>query len=174
MLKIEGATLENFKDIPSPCRYCLYWQTKGEYSQEMLKSEREKEKREWFKKVTSTSGPCIKTAYLNGKPIGFMQYAPAKFFPQVKEYTSEQPSTEAVFIACLFIIDKDDRGKGFGRAMLKGLLDDLKQRGFKVVETYARRSSAENPSGPLKLYLKHDFRARNEENDFPLVHLELR
>jgi hypothetical protein len=57
--------------------------------------------------------------------------------------------------------------------MHQNLVVELKERGFKAVETFARKSSENNPSGPLKLYLKHDFKIKNGKDDFPLVRLEL-
>ncbi|NWF87601.1 hypothetical protein HXY32_07335 [Candidatus Bathyarchaeota archaeon] len=97
MLKIENATNSNFKDIPNPCRYCLYWQTSNAYREEMLKPEMEQQKREWFNKVSNEFGCCIKIVYLTDTPIGFIQYAPAKFFPRTKEYASGPPSEDTVF-----------------------------------------------------------------------------
>ena len=71
----------------------------------------------------------------------------------MKEYASGPPSENAVFIACLYIANKEMRGKGLGTSMLENLIVELKEKGFKAVETFARRSSEDNPSGPLKLYL---------------------
>ena len=57
--------------------------------------------------------------------------------------------------------------------MLENLIAELRGRGFKAVETFARKSSQNNPSGPLELYLKHGFKIKTDRNDFPLVRLEL-
>jgi GNAT superfamily N-acetyltransferase len=164
----------SFKRIPNPCRYCLYWQTSGDFGEEMLGPEMEKKKLEWFNKVIKEFGSCIRLAYSSGIPVGFAQFAQTKFFPQVKDYTSGPPSGDAVFIACLYITDKDSRGKGIGTAMLDDLVVELQKRGIKAVETFARRSSENNPSGPLELYLKRGFRiVRGEKDDFPLMRREL-
>lgn len=166
-------TSNNFNDIPNPCRYCLYWQTKGAYGEEQLKPEMAQKKREWFDKVSSEFGNCIKIAYLADTPIGFMQYAQAKFFPRTKEYASQPLGEDAVFLACLYITSKEARGKGLGTIMLRNLLAQLKAGGFEAVETFARKDSSENPSGPLALYLKHNFKTKNEKDGFPLMRLEL-
>jgi GNAT superfamily N-acetyltransferase len=111
-------------------------------------------------------------AYLNGVPTGFVQYGPPRFFPRVKEYASGPPSRDAIFLACLYVADKEARGKGSGKAMLKGLLAELRKRRIKVVETFARKSSESNPSGSLELYLKHGFKIIKDKDDFPLVRFE--
>ena len=138
----------------------------------MLKPEMETRKREWLNKVVSEFENCIKLAYLNDIPIGFIQYAPAKFFPRLKEYAAGPPSEDAVFIACLYIANRKERGKELGTRMLENLIAEVKERGFKAVETFARKSSENNPSGPLKLYLKHNFKIENDKDDFPLARLE--
>lgn len=173
MLTIEKVNRDNFKDVPGPCRYCLYWQTIGPFDEKTLKPEMEQRKREWFNKVIREFGNCGFVAYLSGFPIGFIQYAPAKFFPRVGEYTSGPPSEDSVFLACLYIANKKEHGKGLGTAMLENLIAELRGRGFKAVETFARKSSQNNPSGPLELYLKHGFKIKTDRNDFPLVRLEL-
>jgi len=52
-------------------------------------------------------------------------------------------------------------------------LDELRAREIEAVETLARRESAENPSGPLAFYLEHGFRVYRDDEEFPLVRLEL-
>lgn len=173
MLKIEKIDKHNFKDIPSPCKYCLYWQTSGPFDEKMLKPEMEDEKREWLSKVIREFGNCGFIAYSSGVQIGIIQYAPPGFFPRIKDYASGPPSRDAIFLACLYIANKEARGKGLGTAMLRELLAELRKRKFEAVETFARRDSEDNPSGPLELYLKNGFRIKNDKNDFPLVHLEL-
>jgi GNAT superfamily N-acetyltransferase len=173
LFKIEKVDRNNFKDAPSPCKYCLYWQTNGPFDEKTLKPEMEREKREWFNKATREFGNCGFTAYFSGVPIGFIQYAPTKFFPRVREYASGPPSEDAVFLACLYITNKEARRKGLGTAMLKELLAELRKRKFKAVETFARKNSENNPSGPLELYLKHNFKIKNDKDDFPLVRFEL-
>jgi ribosomal protein S18 acetylase RimI-like enzyme len=172
LFKIENVDESNFQDTPNPCRCCLYWQTNGEFGEQTLKPEMETKKRKWFNKVAKEFGSCIKIAYLDNVPIGFIQYAPAKFFPRLKEYAAGPSSEDAVFIACLYISNRKERGKGLGTKMLENLIAELKEREFKAVETFARTSSENNPSGPLKLYLKHNFKIKNDKDDFPLVRLE--
>lgn len=173
MFKIENVNEDNFKDIPGMCKYCLYWQASGAFGEDMLKPEMEREKRAWLNKVTKEFENCVKIAYFNNVPTGFMQCAPARFFPRAKEYVSGPPSEDAILIACLYIPNKEARGKGIGTAMLKELLAELKTRKVKAVETFAGKSSENNPSGPLKLYLKHNFKTIREKDGFPLLRLDL-
>jgi len=174
LLKIEKVDRNNFKDIPSPCKYCLYWQTILPFDEKMLKPEIEREKQEWFKKVIREFGNCAFIAYSSGVPIGFIQYASIGFFPRVEEYASGPPSEDAVFLACLYIANKEARRKGLGTAMLKELLAKLRTRKFEAVETFAGKKSEINPSGPIELYLKNGFKIKNDKDDFPLVRFDFK
>jgi GNAT superfamily N-acetyltransferase len=172
MLKIEAVTSKNFEDIPDPCKYCLYWQTSNSFNNAIVKQEIKKKKREWFEKVVKTFGNCMKIVYLSNVSIGFIQYAPPKFFPRIEEYASGPSSEDAVFLACLYITNRKARGKGFGTHMLEDVITELGEKGHKAVETFARKDSSNNPSGPLKFYLKNGFKIEREKDDYPLVRLE--
>ncbi len=133
----------------------------------------EKEKLRRLSVVEKAFGNCVKIARLNGVAIGFMQYAPTKYFPRVNSYVSGPPSEGAVFIACLYIMEKDQRRKGYGTVMLEELLKEVSKRGFKAVETFARTYSENNPSGPLAFYIRHGFEILRQKDDFPLIRLTL-
>lgn len=170
MLKLAPVTKENFKDIPDQCRRCFYWQTTAEFSGKDMTKEMEEKRQKWFlqmEKEFGCSGGFI--AYYNNAPVGFVQYAPWKYFPNVKEYRSGPPSEDAAFLACLYIPKEENRKKGLGTLILKNGISQLKQQGFKAVETFTRKSSSENPSGPLAFYLKNGFKIKCDDSDFPLV-----
>jgi len=78
-----------------------------------------------------------------------------------------------VLLACLFITKPQWRGQGLGSLLLKAILDELSARGFRAVETFARRESAENPSGPLEFYLGHGFFVLRDDPEFPLLRRDL-
>jgi hypothetical protein len=168
-------TKENFGDVPDYCRRCLYWQSHGDFNAKDMTKEIEHKKLEWFlqvQKETEYSGGFI--AYHDQKPIGFVQWAPAKYFPNTEEYRSGPPSEDAAFLACLYIPKEENRKKGLGTLILKTGISHIKQQGFKAVETFARKSSSDNPSGPLEFYLKNRFKIKRNDSDFQLVRLELK
>jgi hypothetical protein len=57
--------------------------------------------------------------------------------------------------------------------MLAYLLSDLKSRGYKVVEAFARTKPESAPANPLGFYLKHGFMVKRKRDEFPLVRREL-
>ncbi|MEX2689200.1 MAG: GNAT family N-acetyltransferase [Candidatus Njordarchaeum guaymaensis] len=172
-LEIIDISIKNFEKIPKPCKYCLYWQTCGPFSPSSISPEMKYKKREWIIRTLDDFGKCGYIILFDGSSVGFVQYAPARFFPRIRDYKSETLDEGAIFIACLYIVERRLRRKGFGSVILKHLIKDLRARGFKAIETFARKKSEENPSGPLEFYLKYGFKIKEDINDFPLVRLEL-
>jgi len=175
MLKLVPITKDNFKDIPEPCRRCTYWQTTGEFSAKDMTEKMEKKRLDWFLKMEKEHGYSAGfIAYHNSTPVGFVQCASAKYFQNTKEYRAGPPNENVAFLACLYISQEENRKKGLGTLILKEGISQLKQMGFGAVVTFARKSSQENPSGPLEFYLKNEFKIKRDDSDFPLVRLELK
>jgi GNAT superfamily N-acetyltransferase len=130
-------------------------------------------KLKWLRSVRNTFGECGKIMYVDGKPVGYAQYAPPKMLPLSAEYPSGPPSKDAVLISCLFIAHKEYRGKGLGSLLLKSIVEDLRGRGVRAIETFARKNSPNNPSGSMKFYLKNGFMFFRDDLEFPLMRLEL-
>jgi len=180
---IKDITPENFSDIPKSCRSCIYWEYPEDFEKIRLMEQNKKlqlcaeRKKDWFLKTLKEFGNCGKIVYYNNKPVGYAQYAPFIRFPQTKNYESKRlgkPDGGVIFLSCLYIPNKSVRGKGVGTQLLKHIINDLKKRRFKAVETFARRGSSNNPSGPIELYLKEGFYVKEElDSEYALVQLDL-
>ena len=179
MLKIEFVSQKNFQDLPDfrlfpfSCKYCVYWESLGGFDEKVEKSMAEKIKRNWFRDVSKEFGNCGFIVYLENAPIGYVQYAPARFLPRTQQYKCGPPSKDAVFLACLYIPKRALRGKGIGKYMLTHVLSDLEKRDYKAVEAFARTTPESTPVSPLGFYLKHGFIVKREKDEFPLVRREL-
>jgi len=183
-VEIEDIKEANLVDIPKACRDCVYWEfpqefekVKAEKAEAQKKSMLEQKKREWFVQILKEFGTCGKIAYYNGKPVAYAQFAPSVWLPKTSHYESKpvgKLEEGVVFLSCLYIADETLRGKGLGEALLKNIIEDLKRRGFKAVETFARRGDSKNPAGPLEFYIKNGFIIKDNTNpEFPLVQLYL-
>lgn len=176
-IRVKGLTQETFKEVPYPCKVCLYWRAPKDFDRDLPDDLLEAEKERWLFGIWTNFGECGKIAYWNDVPIGFACYAPAHFFPQIRAYEAKpyhRIEEDIIFICCLYIIEEELQRKGIGRGLLRLILEDLKGRGYRFVETFARRGSSINPSGPLEFYLSAGFRIVNEVNpEFPLVRLDL-
>lgn len=182
-MKIEIVNLgeANLNDAPEwethpfSCKYCIWW----EFPEECKDPAKEKKedmfqkKLQWLRNTKKTFGNCGKIAYVDGKPVGYAQYAPSKLLPHSADYRSGPPSDDAVLLSCLFIPGKGARGLGLGTCILQSITDELRKRKIKAVETFARKGNPNNPSGPVEFYLKNGFRIHIDDNEFPLIRLDL-
>jgi len=181
-MKIEIASLteENLKDAPEwdghpfSCKYCTYWEFPEECTDPAKKKKEDmlEKKLSWLRNTNKVFGNCGMIAYVSGKPAGYAQYAPPKLLINLAGYTS-RPSDDAVLISCLFIPQKELRRSRMGSQLLRSIIDDLRRRGVKAVETFARKGKPDNPSGPVEFYLRNGFRIYEDDKEFPLMRLEL-
>ncbi|UCC69374.1 MAG: GNAT family N-acetyltransferase [Armatimonadota bacterium] len=175
---LSEAVLEHLPDWSSHgsardagCRFCLYWEEPDRAKWPEPLHEREALKREWVRRVTAEFGVCGKLAFVGSKAVGYSQFSPPAHLPNVTSYECGPPSSDAVFVACLFVV-REHRGHGVGSALLRAVVAELSSRGVEAVETLARRGSADNPSGPLGFWLKHNFTVVREDDEFALVRQE--
>jgi GNAT superfamily N-acetyltransferase len=169
---LADVTEANLGRLPDAgCKCCLYWEQPDRDLWPESPAEREVLKREWFHSVSAEFGGCGKLVSVGSDVIGYAQFAPVIHLPGVAEYQCGPPGEDAVFIACLYLWEM--RGRGIGSALLEAILTDARARGLAAVETYARKGSANNPTGPLAFWLKHGFSVVREEEDFALVRREL-
>jgi len=178
---VEDIRKGNLKDIPESCRGCVYWEFPEDFGkgkdEPQRKLEFETKKREWFEKTLDEFGTCGKIVYHNSKPIAYAQYASSTRLPNVNHYESKpvgKLEEGVVFLSCLYVADETMRGSGIGEMLLQNIIEDLRRRGFKAIETFARRSEANNPSGPMEFYIKNGFHIKDKTNsEFPLMRLFL-
>ncbi len=179
-IDIVNLTKENLSDAPEwdshpfSCKYCIYWEFPDEYG-DSVKGKRSyllQKKTLWLQDTKRIFGDCGKLMYLNGEPIGYAQYAPPEFLPRSSYYHSDPPDYDAVLISCLFIPRNEFRGKGFGSQLLENILVELRKRGIKTVETFARKGNPDNPSGPEGFYVKNSFVTKKVDLEFSLMRLE--
>ena len=150
---IQQADTENFKDLPNfrlfpySCKYCAFWEDE-DFSEKTRRDCAEETKRRWFLDMMARFGSCGLIAYVDGEPIGFAQYAPTEYFPSVTKYDDVIPSRDAVFLACLYIADRQLRKKGIGTRMFEKLSSDLRIRGCGAIEAFARTSCTPSDNVP--------------------------
>ena len=180
-IDIEDIRKSNLKDIPESCRGCVYWESPNDFEKSkdnpQKKAELEIKKREWFEKTLEEFGSCGKIVYHQGKPVAYAQYSTSERLPHVNSYESKpvgKLEEGVVFLSCLYVADETVRNKGIGEQLLQNIIEDLRRKGFKAIETFARRDSANNPSGPMAFYIKNGFHIKDKTNaEFPLMRLFL-
>ncbi len=178
---VEDIRKSNLKDIPERCRGCVYWEFPEDFEkakdEPQKKPEFEVKKRQWFEKTLDEFGTCGKIVYHKSKPVAYAQFSSSAGLPNINTYESKpvgKLGEGAVFLSCLYVADETMRGRGIGKMLLQNIVEDLRRRGFKTIETYASRSSPNNPSGPVEFYVRNGFHVKDKTNpEFPLMRLFL-
>jgi hypothetical protein len=154
-VSIEDITQENLKDIPEPCKACLYWESpavKGKQQSTTEKTLHTAEKAAWFLKTLKEFGNCGKILCVDNEPVGYAQYSCASRLPNTQGYGAKKLGTmqeKVAFISCLYVSNSNFRGKGLGKRLLDDIIFNLRNRGFNAVGFYVKERLKENPDFAL-------------------------
>jgi len=125
----------------------------------------------WLRKVYSKFGSCVKVAYVNGKPVGMIQYAPKDIFPHV----NRPDAHKTILIHCIYIADKKYTGKGIGRSLVEALIKDLRKphpylkgEKFEKIEALAGKGRP-GPAGPVEFFVKLGFEVTKQFDEYDIL-----
>jgi GNAT superfamily N-acetyltransferase len=153
------------------------WETGGRRPASCVPAAARDEPARWVARVRGAWGDCGRVAYENGEVLGFVKYAPARFFPQVASMPAGRPDDDAVLIACLHV-EPDVRDAGLGKVLLQAALRDLVSRGERAVEAYASSPEApdreRSPLMSVEFLLRQGFTVVRPHASTPLMRLELK
>jgi hypothetical protein len=123
---LTGATVET---TPTPCRACVWWQTRGN---------REPEKRKWIERAEDEWGTWG-TIYRDddGRVLGSMQYGPAHLFPRAADLPAGPPSEDAVLVTCAYLLT--DSQPWVEQSLFLAAIGEARDRGAEALEAFAYR-----------------------------------
>ncbi|GBE22208.1 MAG TPA: GNAT family N-acetyltransferase [Actinobacteria bacterium] len=158
-VRIDGSNLR--QAVEATCGHCLYWEEPEFFATLEAKPFPPvwvDHKRAWFEKTWAEWGACGFLALSDGKPAGYVQYAPTQRFPGFYryDYGMEKPPDAEVMVTCLHV-PVPFRASGIGTRLLRAVVDDIRARSLGRLWAYVRLDSANNPAGPLDLYLAGGF-----------------
>ena len=179
-IKLSYITEKKLKELPEwtgfpySCKYCSYWESPQEFQARGKDEIRKlmKTKSRWLKNVRNDFGECATIMHINDKPVGYSQFSPPEFLPNLMNYPLF-PNPDAILISCLFIFENKNRRKEFGTVFLNAVAENLENRNIHAIETLARKSSPQNPAGPIEFYLKNEFIIYKDDKEFPLMRFDL-
>ena len=174
--RIRALTVDRVADLPDPCCSCAMWELGGRAAPSCDSAHEREELRAWVEDVRAEWGECGRIVYENGETLGFVKYAPPRFFPQVISMPSGPPDSDSVLIACLRVVD-DARDAALGKVLLQATLRDLVMRREKAVEAYAVTRPLERDRTPLmsvEFLLRQGFAVARPHPVHPLMRLELK
>jgi ribosomal protein S18 acetylase RimI-like enzyme len=118
-------------------------------------------------------------AYDGGEVVGWVNAQPRHKLPHCFARLGISPTPlacapfEAAAIVC-FVIVPTQRRRGIARALLRGAIESLAARGFKLVDAFPFKSgdserAADHYHGPLPIFLDAGFSVLSEHKDLTVV-----
>lgn len=133
--------------------------------------------RGWFETVREEWGECGRVVYEDDEVLGFVKYAPSRYFPQAFTFAASPLDGDVPLIACLHVAE-GARRHGLGRLLLLAALRDLVLRGEKRVEAFGYAPPMADidatPMLGIQFLLRHGFTVSRPDATYPLLQLELR
>ncbi len=123
--EIRDLTAENIDDLVSVCT------SQSHLRQARTLAEGNQRKKMWMEKALEVFGSCAKIAYVNGEPIGFVEFYPVQMFPILRHTMKDQ---KTILITCVFVRGKGTKaqrgyqGQGIGSKLIQALIEDLERR----------------------------------------------
>jgi GNAT superfamily N-acetyltransferase len=158
---------ENFANLIPSCAWCVYWEFPQAFDGKISPEKGRAMKADWLREY-GADAPVGGVALSGSEVCGFIQFGPAGLFPRRTEYDSGPVSDDALFITCLSVAPAH-QGKGVARYLLEQAEQEAARQGFAALESFARRGSSNNPSGPLEMFVACGFEILRNGSEFPLV-----
>ncbi|GAB3198420.1 GNAT family N-acetyltransferase [Nocardioides hungaricus] len=124
--KIVRLTLDHLETFHAPCRSCLFWELDPVRRERTEDASAEKDA--WVSEVLREWGSCGRVALVDGRPAGYVVYAPEAFVPGAAGFPTAPASPDAVLLTMAYV-DPAYRGGGLGRMLVQGMARDLIKRG---------------------------------------------
>lgn len=174
--KLRPLTPERAGDLPEPCASCALWETPGSRSDDCGSTQDLEGLRQWLGGVASEWGEAGRIAYEDGEVLGFVKYAPGRYFPKAASMPAGPPDDDAVLLACIHV-SADARYVGLGKLLLQAAVRDLATRGERALEAYGAADRADRERMPLasvEFLLRQGFTVVRPHPRYPLLRVELR
>jgi hypothetical protein len=123
---LTGATIGS---APTPCRSCMWWQTRPGRSP----GERDR----WIHEAEDEFGPWGKVYRDESGVIGLIQYGPAHAFPRAQTMPAGPPSRDAVLVTCAYLTDA--QSPWVLQSLFLAAIGESRDRGQPALEAFAYR-----------------------------------
>jgi GNAT superfamily N-acetyltransferase len=126
----------------------------------------------------ASSGSYAKVLELDGEPVAYAQFGPLSAYPRARDIRDLYPQLPQSPLPAVFSCIASTphaRGRGFARALVRAVCDDLGMRGFSAVEAYPDQTlgADEASSAFPSFWMGCGFWMAVEDERFPVMRLEL-
>lgn len=174
-------TLDHLEALAAPCRSCLFWELEPVHRARLAPEERVQEKEAWVSEVLREWGSCGRVVLVDGRPVGYLTYAPTAFVPGAAAFPTAPVSPDAVLLTTAWI-HPEHAGGGLGRLLVQGMARDLVGRdGIRAVEAFAitdlgavTRAPGADCLVPVEFLARVGFKTHRAHPRTPRMRMELR
>ena len=173
-------TPDRVGDLVGSCAPCTFWQTVprnghggGSDPQADLDL-----LADWVEQVTADWGPPGRIAYADGRPVGHVVLAPARFVPRLAAFpTAPSDPATVMLVTAVSAPDANGDGRGLRKVLLQTAAKDALRQHVRSVDVVASRPVAVNPhacvleAAPLE---KFGFRVERDHPAYPRLRIDLR
>lgn len=177
--RLRPLNLDHLEKVTHTCGSCLFWETAGRLERRCGVRCDKAVATEWFSRVVEEWGECGRAVVEDDVVLGFIKYAPSRYFPQALTFPVAPDDLTVPFIACLHI-RPDARGRGLGKLLLHAAARDLVSRGGRKVQAIGCDAPAPGSDTERIPMLGAHFLERNgftvaaAHPVYPLMELELK
>ena len=170
--KIVRLTLDHLDELPDPCRSCLFWELDPVRRARVEDPRREKDA--WLSQVLREWGSCGRIALVEGRPVGYLVYAPEAFVPGAASFPTAPVSPDAVLMTTVYV-EPGHAGGGLGRMLVQGMARDLIERGgIRAVEAFGDTRGTGRCVVPVEFLGSVGFKTQRAHGVHPRMRMELR
>ncbi|TNM38426.1 GNAT family N-acetyltransferase [Nocardioides albidus] len=167
-----------YDDAGAPCRTCLFWEREPVHRQRLGPEERAQEKEAWVSELLREWGSCGRVALVEGRPVGYLVYAPASSVPGAAAFPTAPVSPDAVLMTTAWVCP-EHTGAGIGRLLVQGMARDLVGRdGIRAVEAFARTGRGAPRTAecvvPAEFLARVGFKTQRAHPSTPRMRMDMR
>lgn len=162
--------------LPVPCGGCMFWQSDAALPLECCSASDADAASVWTRRVLAEWGECGRAAVADGEVLGFIRYAPPRYFPQARHMPAGPPDADVALIACMHIAP-EARRRGLGGLLLREAMRDLAARGERAVQAYATADRGDFELVPMvgvDFLLRNGFTVSRPHPAVPLLRVDLK
>lgn len=173
-------TLDHLVALDAPCRSCIFWELDPVRRSRVASCDAAREKEAWLSHVLREWGSCGRVVLVDGRPVGYVAYAPAAFVPGADGFATAPVSPDAVLLTALWV-DPEHAGGGLARILVQAMARDLVTRDIRAVEAFGaaggrRRGAVGGPDClvPADFLGRVGFKTQRAHPRTPRMRMELR
>ncbi len=165
-------TLDRLADIPGHCAECVFWELTPALSSWGRACPRD-DKEGWLTTSLLEWGSPGRVAYVDGRPAGYILFAPPHLVARSSAFPTSPVSADAVVLMTARM-DLRYAGQGLGRVLVQTAAKDVLRRGVRALEAYGSRGEVDDCLLPTDFLLAVGFRTARDHPAYPRLRMDLR